>query len=1206
MTQRLSASATEFIPHFLKPSPSPSPALVPPMHPQSTVTFDKTDSSYGDGNRTYGKPKKTKEQRGPRKRRRAKRSVDIGNMEGLSSQFDSVNDSVKYLDLDDDDDDSEIGSEKSSNLSSFSEFSALTHLMKKQGNGAAGGTVHQPTTVAPMLVREAEGPNSIIGEGSGIADLFSWLKGQRVSGSPTPANAGIAANGLYENPPVPLSPETTHGQWLQMQYEWLLSKNHFVEEDEFIMEQAERRKWSMWAVHASETERQRRMQVLKDIDIEQDRERAARRKWANEQIEGERNDRISNQFLASLASTQWFNETISAYSDDYELVCPYYKLGCRVNCRRSTLRQHLLECEFCMDLSTYLNKDRTEGDVDGTSATGLGHAASSSILEYEVVCPNAILGCRYSGERKDLTKHLQHCEFRGKTIEQEQEERHKLKQLVINECEEERSRRVLDSNSHELAEHLNISEEMLGAIRAKFPNDSLATIRNTLRKAVIGGYPVEGISNPSKSYDSLSDDNMVSSSEDDLGIERRFVTGHSSRKNAKKSKVHGILQSQHEAILDKLHDEIGLVWNRFHEFQEANTKPIVNKLISDLQNVIKDLWPFSQLELFGSFSTGIIGRSSDIDIVVYFSDEFKELLTLRGAIPLLHALASHLEAHGRELIHIKNVLLHARIPIIKAESVLPVDAISLFGEPMPPMKLSIDISIDGPNHSGLATTQLVLTLMKVLPPLGPVALILKEYLKGKNLSDSFTGGLPSYGMIMLLLLPILQHIRMKQTNVHPLSLLVGGSSVIRGGNKQRVPNIPLPGSMSPVRLHRDRDQLPTFQTPRSRSQSELSALCAVTGRSDPSDRTAEPEGYSNTLSAPDNAGNVVAQVRRRSLPSGPTTPQQHDHRQSAPLSGSHSSRRHGGMSPIVQMMTAGSTSSGSVSNVCQSNVNYSRFPEFPGGNNIAQRGPVRRRSGTSGSTAADHHMDRSGIHTVQNLNSSLPSVGVKAAGRGGFKNCTWSAIDQQKEYGRRVAMKILSNDMPETARHNFVSPPVEDISVSSAAHTARSTSRSKDSQGQISSPETSSPDVGGVLVSLPDSSSEAPENISVDTPSEVSCTSKVGHPPTSLTDPALLSSHQGLPLSPPLDTPRQFLDSTRPIYGILIEAVSSACIDFMITVYSSRVCSFWSFTAKVSLEANTGSLCETADFALICVLQAACRLILRLRIHCSLRILSTF
>ena len=42
---------------------------------------------------------------------------------------------------------------------------------------------------------------------------------------------------------------------------------------------------------------------------------------------------------------------ISTYHEDYELVCPYYKMGCRVKCSRLNIAKHLKECKYsyCTD-----------------------------------------------------------------------------------------------------------------------------------------------------------------------------------------------------------------------------------------------------------------------------------------------------------------------------------------------------------------------------------------------------------------------------------------------------------------------------------------------------------------------------------------------------------------------------------------------------------------------------------------------------------------------------------------------------------------------------------------------------------------------------------------------------------------------------------------------------------------------------------------
>ena len=65
----------------------------------------------------------------------------------------------------------------------------------------------------------------------------------------------------------------------------------------------------------------------------------------------ERAARISSNYLDTLAGTCWLNETISTYSEDYELVCPYYKLGCRAVCRRAVLTKHMRECTYAFEIA---------------------------------------------------------------------------------------------------------------------------------------------------------------------------------------------------------------------------------------------------------------------------------------------------------------------------------------------------------------------------------------------------------------------------------------------------------------------------------------------------------------------------------------------------------------------------------------------------------------------------------------------------------------------------------------------------------------------------------------------------------------------------------------------------------------------------------------------------------------------------------------
>ncbi len=85
---------------------------------------------------------------------------------------------------------------------------------------------------------------------------------------------------------------------------------------------------------------------------------------------------------------------------------------------------------------------------------------------------------------------------------------------------------------------------------------------------------------------------------------------------------------------------------------------------------------------------------------------------------------------------IRKVLLHSIIPIIKAD-VLQSGLIAR-GVVFPPGELrdddifvSIDISIDCPGHSGLATAEFVKQMLVAYPTLGPVLNVLKTFLKSK-------------------------------------------------------------------------------------------------------------------------------------------------------------------------------------------------------------------------------------------------------------------------------------------------------------------------------------------------------------------------------------------------------------------------------------------------------------------------------------------
>ncbi len=125
----------------------------------------------------------------------------------------------------------------------------------------------------------------------------------------------------------------------------------------------------------------------------------------------------------------------------------------------------------------------------------------------------------------------------------------------------------------------------------------------------------------------------------------------------------------------------------------------------------------------------------------------------------------------------RKLLSHSVVPLLKVDvcisglssrGCLPADLAEKILSTGEDTFLSLDISIDAPSHSGLATTEFVKSMIATYPVLGPAVFVLKTFFKAKvappffilfihlmfcqGLSDPYSGGLSSYGLFLLVLL----------------------------------------------------------------------------------------------------------------------------------------------------------------------------------------------------------------------------------------------------------------------------------------------------------------------------------------------------------------------------------------------------------------------------------------------------------------------
>jgi DNA polymerase sigma len=189
--------------------------------------------------------------------------------------------------------------------------------------------------------------------------------------------------------------------------------------------------------------------------------------------------------------------------------------------------------------------------------------------------------------------------------------------------------------------------------------------------------------------------------------------------------------------------------------------------MSRCRAVVQSLWPRAQVKPYGSFVSGLALPWSDVDLVICLPKVRKDapaeapgVLEGRNAIKETwqQELARRLKAAAWVDPQSIRIISHTAIPVIKVRSA---------GPPLPLPKgeqqgltstaatyprvdyVSLDISFEGGLHNGLQANRVVTALMAESPALRPLVLVLKQFLKERGLMESYSGGLSSYGLVLM-------------------------------------------------------------------------------------------------------------------------------------------------------------------------------------------------------------------------------------------------------------------------------------------------------------------------------------------------------------------------------------------------------------------------------------------------------------------------
>lgn len=160
----------------------------------------------------------------------------------------------------------------------------------------------------------------------------------------------------------------------------------------------------------------------------------------------------------------------------------------------------------------------------------------------------------------------------------------------------------------------------------------------------------------------------------------------------------------------------------------SHKRPTIDEIINNIQQAVDEINSDYKVNLYGSYSTGLCLPWSDIDVVLINQTEHHVEDYMLSKLYMKLTSKPWIKSH--KFIETTN------IPIIKLVSN------DIF-------QFHIDISVQCDKHFGLKCVELVKSYLQTYSVLEPIVLALKTLLNNGNLNNPYTGGLSSYGLILM-------------------------------------------------------------------------------------------------------------------------------------------------------------------------------------------------------------------------------------------------------------------------------------------------------------------------------------------------------------------------------------------------------------------------------------------------------------------------
>lgn len=187
-------------------------------------------------------------------------------------------------------------------------------------------------------------------------------------------------------------------------------------------------------------------------------------------------------------------------------------------------------------------------------------------------------------------------------------------------------------------------------------------------------------------------------------------------------------EKTNEQIKEQLRGDIES-FARDQERWRTKVDQCYNEAINIFKGVIVNTFKNATIDIFGSFSTGLLLPYSDIDLVIA-GVTIPTLVALKELIPRID---------GLNIVKKSDKIFTAAIPLLKVYTEIRQQEVKL------------DVTVQEPKHKGLECTILVKKFLSTYNTSKYVFLVLKQLMFFTNFHEPYKGGISSYGLYLLLM-----------------------------------------------------------------------------------------------------------------------------------------------------------------------------------------------------------------------------------------------------------------------------------------------------------------------------------------------------------------------------------------------------------------------------------------------------------------------